>query len=150
VQFSRLQKWEFLGFLGAAVLALSLFLKWFATSGNGRINGLRGELTAFETFGVLDYLLLAACIAPFVLAFLIIRQAELSWRPGEVTMIVGMIAFVLIVCNGVILGKPGEPDSEIAFRIGYPVALVGALLITAGGLIRQAQGARNRKPPGTL
>lgn len=146
--------------MGAAVvLLLSLFLPWFATSASNRnseINGLRapeggrraGDFTAWDTFGVLDYLLLAACIAPFVLAYILMRGHELSWRPGEVTAIVGITAFVLILCNGIILGKPG--DVEIGFRFGYLVALLGAAGIFFGGALRQAEGKRARKPPGTI
>jgi hypothetical protein len=77
------------------------------------------------------------------------RGHALTWRPGELTMIVGILYFVLILCNGVILGKPGEPQSEISYRIGYLVGLLGSAGIAAGGLVRQALYAR-RKPPGVL
>jgi hypothetical protein len=152
MDFTRLKRGEFIGFAGAAVLFVSLFLPWFETNtgSNGRINGREGTFNAWETFGALDWLLLAACTAPFILAWIVIRGHVLTWRPGEITMIVGMTAFVLILLNGIILGKPGDPDSEISLRVGYLVALVGALLILAGGLIRQAEGVRARKPPGTF
>jgi hypothetical protein len=79
-----------------------------------------------------------------------VRGHKLTWRPGEITMIVGMTAFALIILNGVILGRPGDPDSEIDIKIGYIVGLLGAGMICAGGIIRQAEGDRARKPPGTL
>jgi len=44
---------------------------------------------------------------------------ELAWRPGEVTMIVGITAFVLILLNGIILGRPGGQNPhnvEIALQ----------------------------------
>ena len=82
-----------------------------------------------------------------MLGYIIVRGHELGWRPGEVTAIVGIIAFVLVLCNGIILGKPGEPPSEISFGIGYPIALIGSLGIIVSGFIRQAQSA-GRKPPG--
>jgi hypothetical protein len=159
---SRLHSSEYIGFVGAAVLALSLFLPWFATdcsnaagdspSGcnpNSVLNGKRGDVTAFDIFGVLDWLLLAACIAPFILAYIIARGHELSWRPGEVTMIVGMVAFALILLNGIILGKPGD-TVDVKLQIGYWVGLFGAFLIMAGGTLRQAMAARARKPPGVM
>ena len=65
-------------------------------------------------------------------------------------MIVGMVAFALIILNGVILGRPGDPDSEISLQVGYFVGILGAALICVGGIIRQAEGDRRRKPPGTL
>ena len=170
----KLLTWsDFVGFLGAGVLALSLWLPWFHTdcesietgpegaitgktpedcNENSVLKGDRGELesygdfTAWETFARLDWLLLAACIAPFILAWIIVRGHELTWRPGEVTMIVGMLAFALIICNGIILGKPGN-SVDIGLDYGYAVALLGGVGIMASGAIRQAQG-RTRKPPG--
>ena len=153
MDFRLLQRGEFIGFAGVGVLLLSLFLTWFETNpdnANAQINGERGEFNAFDTYGTLDWLLVAACLAPFILAWIIVRGHKLTWRPGEITMIVGMTAFALIILNGVILGRPGDPDSEISIKIGYVVGLVGAAMICAGGIIRQAEGDRARKPPGTL
>jgi hypothetical protein len=147
LDFSRLLPAEYFGFLASGVLLVSLFLEWFSTSGNGRINGQSGEFTAWDTFVSLDWLLAAACIAPFVLAYIIMRGHELSWRPGEVTAIVGIIAFVLILLNGIVLGKPGGPSGTISFGIGYPIALLGAFGIIASGFVRQLEDA-GRKPPG--
>jgi hypothetical protein len=156
-------KWpEFVGFAGAAVLLGSMFLPWFSTSctsehpfrpdgcnTNSTLNGLRGEFSAFETYTIMDILLVAACIAPFVLAYLLVREAPLSWAPGEVTMIVGMTAGALILLNGIILGRPGD-SVEISIEPGYIVGLVGANMILVGGLVRQARYSRARKPPGVL
>jgi hypothetical protein len=143
---------EYYGFVGSAVLFGSMFLPWYATSSNpnARINGARGTFDAFATFKLLDILLVAACTAPFILAWIIARGHALNWRPGEVTMIVGMTAFVLIVLNGVILGKPGDPDSEIHLKIGWFIGLLGSAGICAAGVLRQAEQARDRKPPGVL
>ena len=88
----RLHWYEFVGFLGALMLAGSLFLPWFATdciertpprracaggdcNPNSVYNGVRGEFTAFETFKYLDWLLVAACVAPFILAYIVARGA---------------------------------------------------------------------------
>ncbi len=153
MDFGRLQRGEFIGFAGVGVLLVSLFLPWFETNpdnANAQINGQTGEFNAFDTYGTLDWLLVAACLAPFILAWIVVRGHKLTWRPGEITMIVGMTAFALIVLNGVILGRPGDPDSEIDIKIGYLVGLLGSAMICVGGIIRQAEGDRARKPPGTL
>ncbi|MDQ3936402.1 MAG: hypothetical protein M3340_17415 [Actinomycetota bacterium] len=162
VDFKRLHWAEFVGFGGVGILLASMFLPWFSTScerigpatpdgcnPNSILNGKRGEFNAFETFAIMDVLLVMACIAPFVLAYLVVRQSELSWRPGEITMIVGMTAAALIWLNGIILGRPGD-SVDIGIEPGYWVGLVGANMILAGGLVRQALGGRTRKPPGTL
>jgi hypothetical protein len=158
-------KWpELLGFAGAGVLLGSLFMTWFATncdsihpaspSGcnvHSRLNGRVGDFTAFQTYKILDILLVAACIAPFVLAYLIAREQPLSWAPGEVTMIVGMIVVALIVMNGIIFGRPGGTGAvEISIQPGYLVGLAGGAMILVGGLVRQAMYGRTRKPPGVL
>ena len=153
MDFGRLQRGEFIGFAGVGILLVSLFMPWFETNpdnANALINGQTGEFNAFDTYGALDWLLVAACLAPFILAWIVVRGHKLTWRPGEITMIVGMTAFALIILNGVILGRPGDPDSEIDIKIGYIVGLIGAGMICAGGIIRQAEGDRARKPPGTI
>lgn len=152
LDFSLWLRGEYYGFLGSAVLFGSLFLPWYGTSSNpnAHINGARGTFTAFQTFKLLDILLVAACTAPFILAWIVARGHALTWRPGEVTMIVGMTAFVLIVLNGIILGKPGDPDSEISLKIGWFVGLLGSAGICIAGVLRQAEQARDRKPPGVL
>jgi hypothetical protein len=168
MDLKRLRWSDYVGFSGSAILLLSLWLPWFHTdcdeidrqgnvtpagcNENSVLKGDRGELesyggfTAWETFARLDWLLAAACLAPFILAWIIVRGHELTWRPGEVTMIVGMLAFGLIICNGIILGKPGN-SVEIGLSYGYAVALVASIAIMVAGAIRQAQG-RTRKPPG--
>ena len=152
---------EFAGFAGAGVLFASLFLPWFSTSCSSPghpagcnphsvLHGRFGHFTAWQTFAKLDVLLALACIAPFVLAWIVIRGHALTWRPGEITMIVGMIAVLLILLNGIILGKPGSDPVEISLDYGWFLGLVGALGILAGGVLRQAVGARARKPPGVI
>ena len=149
---SRLKPGEYWGFAASGVLLFSLFLPWYGTSTNpnASINGARGNFTAFDTFSTLDILLVAACTAPFILAWIVARGHALTWRPGEVTMIVGMTAFVLILLNGIVLGKPGGPDSEISLKIGWFIGLLGAAGICGAGILRQAEQARDRKPPGVL
>jgi hypothetical protein len=151
IQPTRLSVAELFGMASAGVLLLSLFLPWFSTSDTNRqseIDGLRGDLTAWEVFNILDWLLVAACAAPFILAWIIARGHKLSWAPGEVTAIVGITATVLILCNGVILGKPGN-SVEVSLAIGYLVGLLGALGIVAAGFLRQSRGQK-KKPPGEL
>lgn len=162
----RVQRSEIIGFIGAAILLFSLFLNWFSTScatkaeatangacnGNSRLHGQYGSFDAFATYGILDWLLVAACVAPFILAYIIARGHDLTWRPGEVTMIVGITAFSLILVNGIILGRPGGDDPnnvDISIEIGYWIGLLGSAGIAFGGFVRQARGIRS-KPPGVM
>ena len=164
MKLSRINGSELVGFAGAAILLGSLWLNWFSTScdaqgrplgcnGNSTIHGMQGSFDAFQTYSILRWLLVAAADEPFVLAYIIARGHELTWRPGEITMIVGMVAFVLILVNGIVFGRPGDNSStrvQIALQPGYFVGLGGALLIALGGFLRQAKSVRSRKPPGVM
>jgi hypothetical protein len=142
--------------MGSALVLLgSLWLPWFSTSGNPNSTiesagiGANSDANAWEVFGILDWLLVAACAAPFILSWILARGHSLTWRPGEVTMIVGITAFVLILCNGVILGKP-DPGIEISISYGYLVGLLGCIGMLVAGYLRQAVYTDARKPPGVL
>ena len=154
VDTSRLTPAEYAGCLAAIALVLSLFLPWFGTSASNDASMLAGasggdSVNAWQTFGLLDLLLLAAATAPFILAWIIARGHKLTWKPGEVTMLVGITAFVLILCNGVILGRPGD-SVEISLEIGYLVALVACVAMAASGFVRQSRYTEGRKPPGVI
>jgi hypothetical protein len=154
LQPSRLTPGEFGGMAAAGVLVLSLFLPWFGTSEtnpNSTIAGATGgdSATAWDVFPTLRWLLIAAASAPFILSWIIARGHKLTWAPGEVTMIVGITAFVLIICNGIILGRPGD-SVDISLEIGYFVGLLASLGLAVCGYLRQAVYTEGRKPPGTL
>jgi hypothetical protein len=170
---SRVHSAELIGFVGVGILAISLFLiPWYSTSCSDSVHNVaqaaahncnfnsqlklasgelhRGSFTGWETLTYMRWFLLAGCIAPFVLAYIIARGHELSWRPGEVTMIIGIVLVALILLDGIILGKPGGSAKyvvDISLEIGYPIAIFGAFLISFGGFRRQAEGVRS-SPPG--
>lgn len=136
------------------VLFGSLWLPWFTTSAenpNSRLAGASGGdgVSAWQVFGLLDLLLVLAATAPFFLSWIIARGHRLTWKPGEVTMIVGITAFVLILCNGIILGRPGD-SVDIGLGIGYFVALIASAGMLVAGYLRQAVYGDPRKPPGTI
>jgi hypothetical protein len=159
LELSRLTVGELLGMGGALLLLLSLWLPWFSTdagNANSRIGteedpviGPGESANAWDVFGTLDWLLVAACTAPFILTWIVARGHELTWKPGEVTMIVGMIAFGLILCNGIILGRP-EPGIGVSLSWGYLLALVASVFLIVAGFLRQALHSDVKKPPGVL
>ena len=155
LDLSKLSPGEYMGMAAAVVLFLSLFLPWFTTSDSNPNSTLGDGITggdsasAWQVFSTLDFLLVAACSAPFILAWILARGHKLTWKPGEVTMVVGMTAFVLILCNGIILGRPGD-SVDIGLGIGYFVGLLGAAGLLAAGYLRQAFYTDVRKPPGVI
>jgi hypothetical protein len=152
---SKLSPAELLGAVSSLVLLGSLWLPWFSTSSNpnSKIDsahiGPNSHANAFQTFKLLDVALVAACTAPFLLSWIIARRHKLTWHPGEVTMVVGITAFVLILCNGIILGKP-KPSIEISLSYGYFVGLLACVAMFVSGYLRQAVYTAARKPPGVL
>ena len=120
------------------LLALSVFVKWYEArpeNPNANVNGMKGVVSAWDAHTILRYLLLAAALAPIILLYIVVRDHELSWPRGEMTAVIGIIAFGLVVYNGVI-DRPGEPPSEIELEIGWWMALLGTILITVGGSYR--------------
>ena len=154
LDFSRLSPGEYIGMAAGVVLFISLWLPWFTTSDqnpNSTIAGARdgGSANAWQVFNSLDILLMLACTAPFILSWIIARGHSLTWKPGEVTMVVGITALVLILCNGIILGRPGD-SVDIGLGVGYFVALIASAGLLVAGYLRQAVYTEVRKPPGVI
>ena len=159
---SRLSRSEVIGMIAATVLVVSLFLEWYSLStdpsvvqrGSDPENWACGvgdsSCTAWETFPILRWLLLAAAAAPFILSWIVIRGHALSWPRGELTAVVGLTAFVLIAFNGLV-DKP-ENGLEISLAIGYWLALLASIGIFIAGGFRAVEsgGGARRKPPATF
>lgn len=149
---SRLGRGELVAVLGGALLALALVLSWYETNPDNRnanIDGVRGAVSGWSAFPILHWLLLLAALAPFILAWVILRDHELSWPRGEMTAVVGMIALALVLYVGFV-DRPGEPSGQINLKAGWFIATLGCVLAIAGGAIRAGSTERPRKPPGVL
>lgn len=168
MEFSRLNRNRVLvGAAGSLLLIVSLlFLPWYSLAENPqRIEGpdfnpdafICGagefECTGFETFPILRWLLLLTAMAPLILGYIIVRGHKLSYPPGEMTMISGFIATVLIVYNGII-DKPGSSTAEIGISLeyGYWLAVLAAIVIGAVGFSRSIEsgGRKARQAPGNV
>jgi len=88
-------------------------------------------------------------IAPFILAYIVARDHQLTWARGELTAVLSIFALGLLLYVGVI-DRPGEPAGQIELEWGWYVALAGAVLMLAGSALRSGETARRRKPPGTV
>ena len=160
MDFSKRSKTDVIGAIAGIVLVLSLiFLDWFSlaetdprNAGEDFICGVgQYTCTGWETFPIMRWLLLAAAAAPFILTYIILRGHKLSWAPGELTMVAGFTAFVLIAYNGII-DKPGSEGQEIgvSLEIGYFIALAAALGLAISGIGRMMEAGSTRKTPGTV
>ena len=161
VDTGKLDRSEIVGMVAAAVLVLSLFLTWFSLSTNPDVvqrgsdeeNWACGvdndSCSAWDTFPILRWLLIAAASAPFILAWIVMRGHALSWPRGELTAIVGLTAFVLIAYNGIV-DKP-QDGLEMSLGFGYWLALLASVTIAGVAFLRSLAGqTRERKAPGTV
>ena len=119
---NRLGRAELVAALGGLLLAVGVFLPWYSTaSPNASIDGAAGALSAWDVHPVLRWLLLAASTAPFILIWIVLREHELSW-----------------------------PSGAISLSWGFWLAFLGSVLMIVGGGMAAGQTERQRKPPGVL
>ena len=149
MDLSKLQRGEFIAIGGGILLLIGLFLDWYATKGLGEINGAQGSFSGWDVHTIIRWLLLAAAVAPLILAYIIMRDHALSWPRGEMTAVIAIACFGLIFYNGLV-ARPGTSNSLTSLQLGWFVAVAGTLLMLAGSALRSSNVERKRKPPGTL
>jgi hypothetical protein len=152
MHFDRLGRGELVAAVGGLLLAICLFLPWYEAdpgNPNAAIDGMTGAVSGWDVHQILRWLLLAAAAAPFILVWIVIREHELSWPRGEMTAVAAIAAFGLVAYSG-LLDRPGEPSGAISLQLGYFGALLGTILMIAGGAMSAGQTERARKPPGVL
>jgi hypothetical protein len=143
---------ELVAMFGGLLLGGAIFASWYAAvSPLAQLAGVtgRGVYSGWEAHHILRWVLLVMAIAPFILAYIVARDHELTWARGELTAVLSIAAVGLLLYVGVI-DRPGEPSGEIALRWGWYVALLGASLMLAGSALRTGETERRRKPPGTI
>jgi hypothetical protein len=169
VDFSKLNPTRVVvgGLASLLLLASLLFMPWYSLSHGTPVRQLGNpsydpsafvcgghdySCTGFATFPIMRWFLILAALAPVILAYILVRGNRLSWPPGEMTMVAGFTATILILYNGII-DKPGSGQAEIGVSLdyGYWIALVAAFIIGCTGFTRSQEGQRRvRKAPGTV
>jgi hypothetical protein len=148
----KLTRNELVAMAGGLLLAVGIFIKWYeSVSPNAELAGKAGlgTYSGWDAHSLMRWLLLLGAIAPFILAYIIIRDHQLSWARGEMTAVVAIVAFGLLFYNGIV-DRPGEPSGQIELEWGWYVAVVGTLLMLGGSALRSSEVERRRKPPGTI
>jgi len=153
MNFGNLRRGELISMVGGAILGIGVFLAWYKLGNNfAHIDKLRGHgkgVSAWEGLQFIRFALLAAALAPLILAYIIVRDHALSWPRGELTAVVAITAVTLVLVRGLII-KPGNPPAEISLDIGWFVALAGAIVMLVGAVQRASRQTGPRKPPGVL
>ena len=148
---SGLSRSEIVAMIGGVLLAVGLFLTWYKIDARNAIGDTQGPatLTGWEVHTIARWFLLAAAVAPLILAWIIWRGHALSWPRGEVTAVSAIAALGLILYL-TIIDKPGDTSSLTHLRYGVLVSLLGAALMLGGSATRASSVERPRKPPGTI
>jgi hypothetical protein len=151
LDWARMHRSEWMAVAGGLLLVVAVFLPWYGTSDNPNavIDGGRGDFSAWDVHPLIRWLMLAAAAAPLILAWIVLRDHELSWPRGELTAVVSIVALGLVLYAGIV-SRPGEPRSQIALQVGWFLAIVAIVLMLVGGAKRAAEVERRRKPPGVL
>jgi hypothetical protein len=158
----RLSGWEIAGVTASLVLVASLaLLPWFSLAdtptrraGDGFMCGAgHFRCTGYQAFPLIRWVLIVAACASPILAYILARGHTVRWPPGEMTMIIGSLAAILIAYNGIV-DKPGAGIAEagVSLDYGYAVGLAAAVVIATCGTMRAAEAdlGRPRQPPGVL
>ena|SRR5438270_3511701 len=142
---------EYVALAGGVLLALGLFLAWYHIDRGNAINGAKGPktLSGWQVHTIARWFLLAAAVAPFILAWIVFRGHALSWPRGEVTAVSAIAASGLIIYL-TLIDKPGDTTSLTHLRYGIFVSLLGALMMVGGSATRASSVERPRKPPGVI
>lgn len=149
---SKLSRGEVIAVLGGLLLFVGVFLKWYeSVSDNAVIGGVpgMGSYSAWQVHDIMRLLLVAAALAPLILAYIIVRDHQLSWPRGELTAVIAIAVIGLIFYNGIV-DRPGDPSGEIELRLGWFVSFLGAIMMLSGSVMRQQETETRRKPPGTV
>ena len=148
----RLTGKELLAMVGGLLLGGALFADWYAAvsplatlAGNTGV----GVYSGWEAHQIMRWFLLLFAVAPFILAYIVARDHQLTWARGELTAVLSIFAFGLLLYVGVI-DRPGEPAGQIELAWGWYVALAGSILMLGGSALRTGETERRRKPPGTI
>jgi hypothetical protein len=141
VSLVRLRAGEWLAAAAAIAVPITLALPWY---------GARARETAvsgFQSFAVIDVLLLLAAAVGLTLALLQATQESptLPVAFGVVTVAAGFLATLLVLYR--LVNEPG-PDEFLDVRLGAWLGLAATAALTAGGWLSIANEHVRGVPPG--
>ena len=141
MDFSKLRRGEMIAVLGGFLLLISIFIKWYESVSDLAVIGDqkgKGTYSAWDVHDILRFLWILAAIAPIILAWIIIRDHQLSWPRGQLTSIAAIAALGLMFYVGII-DRPGEPSGEVELEWGWYTAMLGGILMLVGSVMRQQE-----------
>src|SRR5215213_2146405 len=79
---SKLSRSELIAALGGVLLGIGISLPWYVPNKDNRnavVAGSREAVSAWDAHTYLRFLFLAAALAPMILAYIVLRDHQLSW-----------------------------------------------------------------------
>ena len=145
----RLSSTELIATAGGLLLVISLFLPWYHGSTNrANIDGESGTFSCWHVHPILRWLLLLAGLAPFILAYIIVREHQLSWPRGELTAVVAIAASAS--CSTTRSSPaPATRTAPSTCDWGWFIALLGILLMLFGSAMRRRRPSASASPRGS-
>lgn len=136
----RLRAGEWLAAAAAVAIAVTLTMSWYGARAR------EDTVTGFESFAVIDVLLLVAAAVGLTLAVLQATRTSpaLPVAFGVLTVTVGLLAVLLVLYR--LVNEPG-PDEFIEVRAGAWLGLAAVLALTAGGWLSIANERVRGLPP---
>ena len=136
----RLRHGEWLAAAAAVAIVVTLTLPWYGARAR------EDTVTGFESFAVIDILLLIAAAVGLALAVLQATRTSPAWPVafGVLTVTAGLIATLLVVYR--LINEPG-PDDFIDVRAGAWLGLAAVVGLTAGGWLSIADESAPGQPP---
>lgn len=121
MKLSRLRSGELVAAAGALALVVLTFLPWYRSS--------TGSLSAWDDFGVMDVVILAAIVAAgaLILATVTERTPALPVASAIWATLASMLGVLAIL-----VGLVSLPDHAVGLRAGSWLGLAAALAILAG------------------
>jgi hypothetical protein len=141
VNLVRLRAGEWLAAIAALAVPIALALPWYGARAREE------TVTGFESFTVIDVLLLLAAAVGLTLALLQATQESpaLPVAFGVLTVASGFIAVLLVLYR--LVNEPG-PDEFLDVRLGAWLGLAATVALTAGGWLSIANERVRGLPPG--
>lgn len=136
----RLRAGEWLAAAAAVAIAVTLALPWYGARAR------EDTVTGFESFAVIDVLLLVVAAVGLTLAILQATRTSpaLPVAFGVLTVTTGLIAVLLVLYR--LINEPG-PDDFIEVRAGAWLGLAAVVALTAGGWLSIANERVRGLPP---
>jgi hypothetical protein len=137
----RLRTGEWLVAAAVVAIAVSLALPWYG------VRAREETVTGFESFAVIDVLLLLAAAVGVALVFLQATKdsPSLPVAFGVLTVTTGVLATLLVLYR--LINEPGS-DAFLDVRLGAWLGLLATVALTAGGWLSIANERVHHVPPG--